>query len=107
MFGTIAKVNRLLMDPIRSVTLEGSNMRAFALLAVTALVFAAGCAKKDDGSEMTSPGDTSPPADTAPMSPAPSPAEPAPSPSPSETPPPPDANQTPPAEGTTPPPPNQ
>lgn len=79
-------------------------MRAFALLAVTAVVLAAGCAKKDDGSEMTAP----PPADTAPMSPAPMPAEPAPSPTPSDTPPPPDATQTPPpAEGTTPPPPAQ
>jgi len=80
-------------------------MRAFALLAVTAVVFAAGCAKKDDTSEMNTP-----PADTAPTTPAPMPAEPAPSPSPSETPPPPDATTTtPPAEGTTPPatPPNQ
>jgi hypothetical protein len=76
-------------------------MRAFALLAVTALVFAAGCAKKDDGSQMNSP-----PADTAPMT-TPTPAEPAPSPTPSDTPPPPDANQPPPAEGTTPPPPAQ
>jgi hypothetical protein len=76
-------------------------MRAFALLAVTAMVFAAGCAKKDDNADMNTP-----PADTT--SPAPMPAEPAPSPTPSDTPPPPDATTTPPAaEGTTPPPPAQ
>ena len=74
-------------------------MRALALLAVTAIVFAAGCAKKDDSSQMTSP-----PADTAPTSPAPMPAEPAPSPTPSDTPPPPDATTPPPADSTTPPP---
>jgi len=65
-------------------------MRAFALLAVTAMVFAAGCAKKDDSSDMTTP-----PADTAPTTPMPT--EPAPSPTPSETPPPPDATTPPPA----------
>jgi len=65
-------------------------MRAFALLAVTALMFAAGCAKKDDSAHMNN----TPPADTAPTTPAPSPGEPAPSPSPSETPPPPDAGTT-------------
>ncbi len=37
----------------------------YALLAVTALVFAAGCAKKDDSSDMTTP----PAGDTAPMTP--------------------------------------
>ncbi len=74
-------------------------MRVFTLLAVTAMVFAAGCQKKHDNSDMTSP-----PADTSPTTPA----EPAPSPTPSETPPPPDTNnQQPPAEGTTTPPPNQ
>lgn len=79
-------------------------MRAFALLAVSALLFAGGCAKKDDSADMTMP-----PADTTPMTPA----EPAPSPTPSETPPPPDATTPPadgtmpPAEGTTPPPPAQ
>jgi hypothetical protein len=77
-------------------------MRAFALLAVTAMVFAAGCAKKDDNADMNTP-----PADTAPTSPAPMPAEPAPSPTPSDTPPPADATTPPPAEGTTPPPPAQ
>lgn len=74
-------------------------MRALALLALTAVVLAAGCAKKDDSAEMTTP-----PADTAPTTPMP--AEPAPSPTPSETPPPPDAT-TPPDSGTTPPPPAQ
>lgn len=75
-------------------------MRAYALLAVTSLLLAAGCAKKDDSADMTTP-----PADTAPTTPA----EPAPSPTPSETPPPPDATTTPPQSdpGTTPPPPQQ
>jgi hypothetical protein len=79
-------------------------MRAFALLAVSTLLLAAGCAKKDDSADMTTP-----PADTAPST---MPAEPAPSPTPSEMPPAPDATSpdgtTPPADaGTTPPPPAQ
>lgn len=77
-------------------------MRAFALLAVSAVLLAAGCAKKDDNADMTTP-----PADTAPMTPAPAPAEPAPSPTPSETPPPPDTTTPPSDTGTTPPPPAQ
>lgn len=73
-------------------------MRSLALLAVSALLLTAGCAKKDDSGDMTTP-----PADTTPTMPT----EPAPSPTPSETPPPPDAT-TPPADtGTTPPPPAQ
>lgn len=62
-------------------------MRALALLAMSAMLFAAGCAKKDDNANMT------PPADTAPASPAPMPSEP--SPMPSETPPAPDATTPP------------
>lgn len=69
-------------------------MRAFALLAVSAMLFAAGCAKKDDTSVVTPPA----PTDTAP---APMPAEP--SPTPSETPPA-DASSDVPPEPTTPPP---
>jgi hypothetical protein len=76
-------------------------MRALALLAVSALVLAAGCAKNDDTRDTTSP-----PADST-MTPGP--ADTAPSPTPSETPPAPDASTTtPPADtGTTPPPPAQ
>lgn len=74
-------------------------MRAFVLLAMSAMLFAAGCAKKDDSATM-------PPADTAP---APMPAEP--SPTPSETPPAPDATtapaETPPSDPSTTPPPAQ
>jgi hypothetical protein len=77
-------------------------MRALALVAVSAVLLAAGCAKKDDSADMNTP-----PADTAPTTPAPMPSDPAPSPTPSETPPAPDAT-TPPADtGTTPPPPAQ
>jgi hypothetical protein len=77
-------------------------MRALALLAaMSAMLFAAGCAKNDDSAN------TMPPADTAPTSPAPMPSEP--STMPSETPPAPDA-ATPPTDSptdpsTTPPPP--
>jgi len=71
-------------------------MRALALLAVSAMLFAAGCAKKDDNADMN----TMPPADTAPT---PAPAEPMPSPTPSDTPPA-DAPTDAPSEPTTPPP---
>jgi hypothetical protein len=69
-------------------------MRAFALLAVSAMLFAAGCAKKDDSAQMTTP----PATDTAP---APMPTEP--SPTPSETPPAPDSTAPTTEPGTTPP----
>lgn len=77
--------------------LEDEYMRALVLLAMSAMLFAAGCAKKDDNANMTPPADT-----TAPM-----PAEP----TPSETPPAPDATtppaETPPSDPSTTPPPAQ
>lgn len=80
-------------------------MRAYALLAVSALLLTAGCAKKDDNAEMTAP-----PMDSAPTSPAP--AEPSTAPMPSDTPPadtttPPTDSTQPSDPGTTPPPPAQ
>jgi hypothetical protein len=73
-------------------------MRALALLAVSAMLFAAGCAKKDDNADMNNT--PSAPADTAPT---PAPAEPTPSPTPSDTPPA-DAPTDAPSEPTPPPP---
>lgn len=67
-------------------------MRAFALLAVSAMLFAAGCTKKDDTSMVTPPADTTP---------APMPAEPT---APPSDMPPTDAPTDTPTEPTTPPP---